>query len=240
MRNVCHLSAAGGNTHRWGTRLGVWSRPPAQAALFVREGARRRCCVPSRCFLDRQQSCRALPLPLCVPQRVLSGPLADIWQRPFVTNSWAATGSYSNLFDDGVLWNVYEFLSPLPVDYDDKVAGQIARDHRGELEAQLPVPPPPPPLSLSPLLRALCLVCTRLPRALCGGAAYVPSPFLLFSSPCCCAQRVDGRQLPPCRVWRGVRCAHCVSRSNCVTHGCTHTHTAAGSLPDSDSQRKFL
>jgi hypothetical protein len=158
----------------------VWSRPPAQAALFVREGARRRCCVPSRCFLDRQQSCRALPLPLCVPQRVLSGPLADIWQRPFVTNSWAATGSYSNLFDDGVLWNVYEFLSPLPVDYDDKVAGQIARDHRGELEAQLPVPPPPPPLSLSPLLRALCL-----PRGPCGGPAYVPSP-------CCCAQRVDG------------------------------------------------
>jgi hypothetical protein len=75
-----------------------------------------------------------------------------------------------------VLWNVYEFLSPLPVDYDDKVAGQIARDHRGELEAQLPVPPPPLSLSLSPLLRALCLVCTRLPRGLCGGAAYVPSP----------------------------------------------------------------
>jgi hypothetical protein len=33
--------------HRWGTRLGVWSRPPAQADPPREGGARHRCCVPT-------------------------------------------------------------------------------------------------------------------------------------------------------------------------------------------------
>jgi hypothetical protein len=66
--------------HRWGTRLGVWSRPPAQTDPLARRKPGIDVAFPplSSVSILTVKTIPRLLLPLCVLQRVLLSPPAEV------------------------------------------------------------------------------------------------------------------------------------------------------------------